>query len=775
MFDINELFEEIDRTREDEETEKRVFAKNEFDEILSEFLCEIEGYLGDYLKERTIKSGKEILDICSEYREALKDEDIFLYYEAYGKFLIKEFDEALIYLNEAISKNNKAYEYYLLRGKIYEEQKKVNEAIEEYLKSNELNGNNNETLKRLGFLLIGEGESLEAIEYFQRALDDDKEDHYIYSGLAGAYYELGEVLLSIENINKAIELEDKIPSYYYNRALIYRMMGEFQKSVEDYKKTIEIDSNYYSAYFYLGDLYIEMENLDEAKYVLEELLLIEGDNPETYVKLSQCYFEGDDYKKALEAIDKAISIDGINLGYYYKRALIYKNLGNVDKVKENYNKILELDGNSAYVYHSIGELAIAQDDYDEALEMLKKGVAIEPDTVSFYTNIGICYYNKKEFEEALIYFDKAIEMAVEDNAEDFFYRGKCKYYLNLDDLGESDFLTASSLEEDSTGAMYYLAYIYFSEARYDESIEMLKKYLELEGEELLPLKLLGNCYIELEKFKDAREVLFHCLKLTDDKAGIYNDIGLSYYREGDYEEALNSYNKSIELVENYGTAYGNRALVYESLSLYDEALSDYKKALEYKEEKGYYYGIADIYEKLKQYDEAINIYEKIIESYGESAQVLGEIGWAEYMKHNFKEAEEYYKKAIEMNEDNRAYIYGRLGKVYIAKEEYNEAIKIIEKFLEIISDVEKEETSYYDVIGDMAIAYNNLGMNKEAIECIKICEKSNAFKGWAYEYLGDIFKELGEEDKSIYYYEKAIREGDLTEEHSNEIIEKLKK
>ena len=77
MFDIDELFEELDRISEDEKIEKKVFTKSEFEEILNKFLYEIEGYLGDYLKERTIKSGREILDICSEYKEALKDEDIF--------------------------------------------------------------------------------------------------------------------------------------------------------------------------------------------------------------------------------------------------------------------------------------------------------------------------------------------------------------------------------------------------------------------------------------------------------------------------------------------------------------------------------------------------------------------------------------------------------------------------------------------------------------------------------------------------------------------------
>ena len=132
----------------------------------------------------------------------------------------------------------------------------------------------------------------------------------------------------------------------------------------------------------------------------------------------------------------------------------------------------------------------------------------------------------------------------------------------------------------------------------------------------------------------AMRELLKAQKLNPDDAIVYNDFGLIYMDKEDYELAAQSFEKAIALKPDYALAKNNLGSVYLSLKKWDRAIPILKEVT------------GDILYATPQYP-------------------LTNLGWAYYNKGDYKAAETYLHKALELAPDfTIAQIH--LGRVYLA-------------------------------------------------------------------------------------------------------------
>ena len=388
MFDIEELFNEIDKNNKPINE-----ISNDENKTLESFLENIELYIGDYAKDRAIKSGNEILALCSEYEDYLNNEDIFLYYKAYGKFLTLDIQESIYYIEKAIEINKNAYEYYQLRADCYEELNDNKEAINNYLLSYELNKKNFKTLKGLAFVLLQEGDITESLTYFEKALEIEDTDHNLIAGISSCYLLRADFNKALEYITRAIELDEKEVSYRLNRAVIYNLLMQTDKAIEECKKIIEINPSFYIAHYTLVDFLLQEARIDEAEKILKDIIELKTKHSMAYVKLAQCNLMKDECEKALEYINKAIEMEPINVEYYQKRAVIYRALNDFESAEKDYLDILEIDSNNWFIYCLIGNFYMEYKKYEKALIYLEKALSLNKDNSEIISDIEICKEN----------------------------------------------------------------------------------------------------------------------------------------------------------------------------------------------------------------------------------------------------------------------------------------------------------------------------------------------------------------------------------------------
>jgi protein O-mannosyl-transferase len=112
----------------------------------------------------------------------------------------------------------------------------------------------------LGLALFAKGESMEAIDHYNRAIEimPDFVEPYRNRGYAYAY--LGRYRQALEDYNRAIRLNPENMDAYYIRGNIHAKLNRYQNAVEDYNKVIQMQNGNASAYYNRGLTYLLQRN-----------------------------------------------------------------------------------------------------------------------------------------------------------------------------------------------------------------------------------------------------------------------------------------------------------------------------------------------------------------------------------------------------------------------------------------------------------------------------------------------------------------------------------
>ena len=299
---------------------------------------------------------------------------------------------------------------------------------------------------------------------------------------------------------------------------------------------------------------------------------------------------------------------------------------------------------------------------------------------------------------------------------------------------------------------------------------------------------LGLEEFQQKNYKKAIEYYTRAIESHPDDAFLYNNRGLAAYygakKAKEYKKAISDYSKAIELKPDYAVAYHNRGLAYfkrggwTNTGPFDKAISDFTKAIALKPDYlDAYYNRGLTHTRCVHYyfkpftDDAIGRFNKAVTSFSKVLQLdpdyilaYAGLGNAYYRHGEWDKAAEYYSKALECKD----LILKKVGKkglegVYHSRaRNYNQFQRT---FKEALSDYKKElelNPKSLDALNHIAMISvlsgdykGGLETCKEAIHLIEPREKSGE-AAYIYSYRGQCYYGLGEYDKAIPDFQKAI-------------------
>jgi len=196
----------------------------------------------------------------------------------------------------------------------------------------------------LGDVKHAAGEELDAIPYYQRAIELDPNFAMAYARLGTAYNNLEQSTLAEQNREKAFELRDRasereklyIMSHYYadsgqldkgitayelykqtyprdstpynNLAAIYNgSLGQFENALDNARQAVVIDPDYLGNYMNLAEAYAGLNRLDEARATLNQGLKRHPNNPSLHRMMAGiAWAQGDETaaQQVLEQVSK---------------------------------------------------------------------------------------------------------------------------------------------------------------------------------------------------------------------------------------------------------------------------------------------------------------------------------------------------------------------------------------------------------------------------------------------------------------------------------------
>jgi serine/threonine-protein kinase len=258
---------------------------------------------------------------------------------------------------------------------------------------------------------------LEAIGYYERAIEQDRNYALAYAGLSDAYGNLGfrgyiapqdGRRQADENARKALALDENLAESHaaLGQAYVAFSPSNFSLGDRELRRAIEFSPSLAFAHFYLGNSLVRQGRLDEG---LEEYLKARELDPLSSIiarGVATPYYLKRNYGRALELLRQANELGPAfsatwEIGVYIQNGLFSETLAELEKAKGERK-------NDSVLISSTGMVYAAQGKQSEALQTIEELEEMSGATLSEAHWIAKIYAALNEKEQALLWLERGL-------------------------------------------------------------------------------------------------------------------------------------------------------------------------------------------------------------------------------------------------------------------------------------------------------------------------------------------------------------------------------
>lgn len=538
---------------------------------------------------------------------------------------------------------------------------------------------------------------------------------------------------------KSISDDDKNEfEYTFIEGLKQKMIGNQQAAISLFSKCLTINPNSSAAMFELAKIHSGNGDMTSSSLLLEKAIKIDPENKWYKVLLAQIYEQGKQYKQAADLYQQLYLHDPENLEYLYMNAALLSSAKEYDQAIEVYDILEKKVGINDQIAVEKEQIFQAAGKKKEALAELQKLIDSNPKEPRYYGLMADYYLSEKDEANALKYYMKILEI---DPNNGFVLFSLTSFYREKEDkekaweYARKGFLN-KTVEVD-TKIQFYLMITagpdkpFFTDEQITELVDILVK---TNPDDYRVYTVYAEYLISKGKLVEAREQLRKVLETQKDNYMIWERMILISNDLLDFKSIYTDSERALALFPSQPTLYGLKAVACLQLEKYDEALEILKEGEPYlldnkvmKIQFALYK--AEAYYKLNRVEEAFKAFDDVITLDPENWMAMN--NYAYYLSvrnENLAKAEDLSSKAVRANPENSTYL-DTYAWVLFMRKDYSLA-------------------KFY-----METAMKNGGDKNGVI----------------IEHYGDILIMLGEKEKALEQWKKALETGEGTKFLSEKI------
>eukprot|EP01080_Neovahlkampfia_damariscottae_P012776 gene12776-7050_t len=263
--------------------------------------------------------------------------------------------------------------------------------------------------------------------------------------------------------------------------------------------------------------------------------------------------------------------------------------------------------------------ALLNENSEECLEHLTK---FRPfDWLAFFKYASVLYL-KKNVEECIFMLKKSISLT--DNYIPRYYLGVISMEISDYDQSVKMFNAVIDINDKSDSvSLYHLADAYGRVLRFEDTLRMLNKSLELSPRNYFSNRLRGITLLRLDQPQEAFYDIEIALGCNPDDLDTIYYYGIALLELGQFEESLKKFEEYIALNPNEGKIWFERGMCYYQLFLkhqqddsknegyFNNALNSFLKSIEIDETfSRSYFAVGMLYDGLGNYKKALEYVDK---------------------------------------------------------------------------------------------------------------------------------------------------------------------
>ncbi|HEY9696908.1 MAG TPA: tetratricopeptide repeat protein [Trichocoleus sp.] len=261
-------------------------------------------------QSRNFKEQEKSTKAIDCYQNAIKGLEAELFSACYslGELLEqqKQFSEALIYYQRAVSIHPDLGWLHYRVGQVLAQQNHLDEAIDSHQKAIEADPSTAWFYPTLGSLLEQQGKIREAIVCYQKAIELDDCLSWVHHQLGKALQQQGDIEGATRAYQKAIELEPELPWAYHSFGDFLTQLGEFDKAISCYQSALAIDPTLAWTHNALGNIYLWQKDTEKAIIAFRQSIKFDPNLYQTYSSLAELLSGVGEIEEAINSYKQAI-------------------------------------------------------------------------------------------------------------------------------------------------------------------------------------------------------------------------------------------------------------------------------------------------------------------------------------------------------------------------------------------------------------------------------------------------------------------------------------
>lgn len=408
----------------------------------------------------------------------------------------------------------------------------------------------------------------------------------------------------------------------------------------------------------------------------------------------------------------------------YLDAVKERILNNKEKAAELLHEVLEKDPAHAPANYDLARIEKENNNWPQAEQHIRKAVTTEPDNKWYKIELAEILRNQQKVKESIAVYEEIIDQ-FDNNPQLYYqiammylyqedYRNALRYYDKIEDVvGVNERLTIQKQK------------LYMQLGEKQEAIEELKKLIENQPRNPKFYNLLANLYIAEKQYEKAEEVYRKVKEIAPEDAYVHINLADLYRKQDRSEDAFQELRKGFRNPE---------------LSL-DSKIQILKT----------YYSVSEMYSAQKA--QAMSLAETLVTTHPDDSRARSIYGDFLYRDNSTNEAGEQFKQAIALD-SSRFYNWERYMSILLEQS----AFKEVKKYSTAAMDLFPMQPVLYLYAGLANLQLEHFTEAKEQLERGKSLVAGNeALKTQFSIYLGEVYHELKDYEKSDKFFEQAIK------------------